>query len=247
MSKKPPSADQPLYEVVRGGILEKLRTGHWQAGDRLPAEPQLAEAFGVGIGTVRRAVDELVSERLLHRRAGRGTTVATIADDQAFGMFFSFVDAAGLPLKPEVRLLAFEHERAGALQATRLGLERGARLARVDNLREAGGRPVMLDRLWIPQHLFPGLDAEGFVARSGPIYGHYQKRFGISVVRIAEVLGAVAAEGDVAEALQLAAGTPVLRIERTAFSFQHRPVEFRYRYVNPSLAQYTNSRGLQEA
>ena len=246
MQKKPATADQTLYEMVRGGIVERLRTGHWQAGDRLPAEPQLAEDFGVGIGTVRRAVDELVNERLLHRRAGRGTTVATITEDHAFGLFFSFVDADERPVEVAARLLAYQRERATAALAARLAIERGAKLARVDNLRLAGDTPVMLDRLWIPLDLFPGLDAPGFEARRGSIYGHYQERYGISVVRVAEKLGAISADAELAATLKLAAGAPVLRIERTAFTFRNQPVEFRIRFVDPARAQYTNVRGLQD-
>lgn len=240
------AGDQPLYEIVRAGIVERLRTGLWQAGHKLPAEPQLAREFGVGIGTIRRAVEELVAERLLIRRAGRGTVVAKFTDEHAFDLFFSFVGVDGTPINVSARLLRFAKERATPALAAKLALERGARLARAENLRLRNEIPIMLDRLWFPLDLFPGLDAENFTARRGSIYGFYQERYGISVVRVAENLGAAIADDDIAGALGIEPGAPVLRIERTAYTFKDRPVEFRIRYVDSSQCHYRNVRGLQD-
>jgi len=241
-----PTGDQPLYEIVRTGIMERLRTGSWAAGNKIPTEPQLAQEFGVGIGTIRRAVEELVAERLLIRRAGRGTIVAKFTDQHAFDLYFSFTDTQGETLAVSARLLRFGKERATQALATTLELERGARLARVENLRLRGEVPIMLDRLWFPLDLFPGLDAESFSARRGSIYGFYQERYGISVVRVAENLSATLADADVAEMLGVQPGAPILRIERTAYTFKDRPVEFRIRFVDSTQCSYRNVRGLQD-
>jgi GntR family transcriptional regulator len=238
--------DQPLYEIVRAGILERLRTGQWSAGDKIPTEPQLAQEFGVGIGTIRRAVEELVAERLLIRRAGRGTVVAKFTDEHAFDLYFSFVDKNGEPLSVSARLLRFAKERASPALATTLELERGARVAKAENLRLRDEIPIMLDHVWIPLEVFPNLDVETFIARRGSIYGFYQERFGISVVRAEENLGGAIASEEVAKVLGIEAGAPVLRIERTAYTFQDRPVEFRIRYVDSSQCSYRNVRGLQD-
>ncbi|WP_321930709.1 GntR family transcriptional regulator [Paraburkholderia guartelaensis] len=240
------SGDQPLYEIVRAGILEQLRIGKWAAGEKIPTEPQLAEAFGVGIGTIRRAVEELVAERLLTRRAGRGTTVAKFADEHAFDQYFNFVDRDGNAVHVTAQLLRFGKERATPALASVLNLERGARLASVQNLRLRDGVPVMLDHLWMPLELFPGLSAESFAARRGSIYGFYQESFGISIVRVVEDLGGAIADEPIALALNVPVGTPVLRIERTAYTFKDKPVEYRVRFVESSQCVYRNTRGLQD-
>ncbi|MEM5317749.1 GntR family transcriptional regulator [Paraburkholderia sp. JHI869] len=240
------SGDQPLYEIVRAGILEQLRTGKWAAGEKIPTEPQLAEAFGVGIGTIRRAVEELVAERLLIRRAGRGTIVAKFADEHAFDQYFNFVDRDGNPVHVTAQLLHFGKERATPALAAVLNLERGARLASVQNLRLRDSVPVMLDHLWMPLDVFPSLSAETFAARRGSIYGFYQENFGISVVRVVEDLGGAIADESIALALHVPVGTPVLRIERTAYTFKDKPVEYRVRFVESSQCVYRNTRGLQD-
>jgi GntR family transcriptional regulator len=246
MQANAPSFDQPLYEIVRGGIVERLRTGVWAAGDRLPPEPELARLFGVGIGTVRRAVELLVAERLLTRRAGRGTVVARFTDEHAFDLYFNYVDPAGAPVKVAAELLSFSKERATARFAALFGMERGGTVARVENLRTIDGQPAMLDRLWIPMNVFPNLSAQDFSARRGSIYGYYQERYGVSVVRVAEDMTAVEADDGAAKALGLKPGAAVLQVERTAFTFQDRPVEFRRRYVDTRRCAYRNVRGLQD-
>jgi GntR family transcriptional regulator len=240
------SFDQPLYEVVRGGILDKLRTGVWAAGDRLPPEPELARLFGVGIGTIRRAVESLVAERLLIRRAGRGTIVARFTDEHAFDLYFNYVDAAGAPVKVGAEVLSFAKERANARFAALFGMERGGTVARVENLRTIDGTPVMLDRLWIPLNVFANLGAQDFASRRGSIYGFYQERYAVSVVRVSEDVTAAEADEGVAKALGLKRGAAVLQVERTAFTFQDRPVEFRRRYVDTRRCAYRNVRGLQD-
>jgi GntR family transcriptional regulator len=239
------SGEQPLYEIVRAGILERLRTGQWAAGDKIPTEPQLAEAFGVGIGTIRRAVEELVAERLLIRRAGRGTIVARYGDEHKFDQYFNFVDEGGTEVRVSARLLRFGKERASAELAALLKVERGTRLASVENLRLRDDVPVMFDHLWFPLDVFPNLDAQTFSARRGSIYGFYQDHFGISVVRVVEDLRGAIADEQVADALNLEVGVPVLRIERTAYTFQDKPVEYRVRIVSSNVA-YRNVRGLQD-
>ncbi|HEY4074202.1 MAG TPA: GntR family transcriptional regulator [Herbaspirillum sp.] len=241
-----PTADQPLYEFVQTGILDHLQTGKWAAGERIPTEPQLAKQFDVGIGTIRRAVDEFVAKGLLIRRAGRGTLVATLTDQHVFDLFFSFVDKTEQPIQVTAQTLKFAKERANAIVARKLGVETGARLARVDNLRLLAGKPVMLDRLWISLDIFHELDAASFSARGGSIYGHYQEHYGVSVVRVAENLSATSADEIVAGALGIAVGTPVLCVERTAFTFRDRPVEYRLRFVDTTQCSYRNIRGLQD-
>jgi GntR family transcriptional regulator len=236
---------QPLYESVRARVVDRLRSGHWAPGDRLPTEPELALEFDVGIGTIRRAVADLVAEGLLIRRARRGTSVAKHTDEHSFDLYFSFVDADGQPVKLKAQLLSFKKERANPDVARALRLERGARVARIENLRLLDDTPMMVDRIWIPLDRFVDLNADAFAARRTSIYGFYQERFGVSVVRVVENLGACSAEEDLAQPLEIAVGDALLRIVRTAYTYNDSPVEFRVRYVNSSGCEYQNVRGLQ--
>ena len=66
----------PLYEQVKQAVLAALAQGEWKQGEAIPPEKNLAERFGVSIGTLRKAIDELAAENILVRHQGRGTYVA---------------------------------------------------------------------------------------------------------------------------------------------------------------------------
>ena len=239
-----PAPDAPLYAEVRGRIVDSLRRAEWGHGGRIPTEPQLAQRYGVSIGTVRKAVDALVVERILLRRPGRGTFVASHMDEAAFAQFLQMTDAAGRRVVPRAVLRSFANRRAPAEAAARLGLRAGSSVLSIENLRLLQDRPVMLDHIWVPRPLLAGLRREEFAARPGSIYGFYQER-GLTVIRIEEELCALAAKPDVAEALGLTDGSPVMLVRRTAFSYGPDPIEFRHRYVPAGTIRYRNSMGLR--
>ncbi len=70
----------PLYQQIKVLILRDLQAGVWRPGEAIPSEDELAGRFKVSQGTVRKAIDELATENLLVRRQGKGTFVATHAE-----------------------------------------------------------------------------------------------------------------------------------------------------------------------
>ncbi|QDY05985.1 FadR family transcriptional regulator [Micromonospora sp. HM134] len=64
---------QQTIEQLRGRILG----GEWPVGGRIPTEPQLVTALGVGRNTVREAVRALVHAGVLECRQGSGTYVVS--------------------------------------------------------------------------------------------------------------------------------------------------------------------------
>ena len=70
-------AFSPLYQQIKGLILQSLQAGEWKPGEDIPSEMELAARFRVSQGTVRKAIDELAAEHLVVRRQGKGTFVAS--------------------------------------------------------------------------------------------------------------------------------------------------------------------------
>jgi len=75
-------AFSPLYQQIKDLILQSLQTGEWKPGEAIPSEMDLAARYRVSQGTVRKAIDELSADNLLLRRQGKGTFVATHAEQQ---------------------------------------------------------------------------------------------------------------------------------------------------------------------
>lgn len=236
------NAEPPLWRLIRDSLEAALAAGEYPAGTPLPSETKLAERFGCAIGTVRRAVDELVAARALVRRQGKGTFVPDHGPDRTAFYFFHIRPEDGGRVLPETELLEFRAPvPCPAWVAPHLGVAAKTPMIFARNLQRVAGRPVVLDDLWLPRALFPGLDRAGFAGRDGTVYGLYQKRFGLSVTRTDERLRAAAATPEVAEAFGLVPGAPVLRILRVAYAIGDRPVEMRISHADTREHEYFNT------
>jgi len=232
-----------LHAEIKRRIVAALSEGRWKHGESIPSEQALARRFKVSVGTVRRAVSELVAENVLVRRQGSGTYVASHTRDYMLSVFFWIVDEKDRKELPRAEVLSYRRARAGLATAARLRVQPGAPVIRVLALQRIGGRPMMVDDIRMPQALFPTLDEAAFRSREGTIYGFFQERFGITVVRVVERLQARAAAASVSAALGVPASAPLLRIERTAYTYGDAPVETRIRYVNTARLAYLSQLG----
>jgi len=241
--------DRPLNEQVRQRLVEGIAAGEWAPGTAIPTESALAAAFGVAIGTVRKAVDGLVAEGLLVRRQGKGTFVTAHDSGRLLFYFFHVVPREGIKTYPEVRTVAFRRERADPQSARALDIAPLDKVIRIRNLLSLGKGerfPVIVDDITLPATLFPGLTERIFLARVNTIYHLYQSRYGINVLRTDERLRATIAAGDIAQVLGVTAGAPLLEIRRVALTFRDRPVELRISRVNTARHDYHHTLGKGE-
>lgn len=239
-------AFQPLYREVKRLLTQSLIEGEWPAGAALPSETRLAQRYKVSIGTLRKAIDELVAERIVTRHQGRGTFVATHNANRLMFHFFHIVGRDGNMEYPTTRTIAFRRGKAAADEARRLGIATGAQVLRVRNLLSLAGRPVILDDIVLPHARFHDLTEKILTARDNTIYHLYQTRYGINVLRSSERLSAVLAEADAARLLKVKAGAPLLAINRIAMTYHDTPVELRRSLVNTAEHEYASDLGREE-
>jgi len=228
----------PLYKEVKIRITRRLAAGEWKPGEAIPSESRLAGQFNVSIGTIRKAIDELVAERILLRQQGRGTFVATHTEDRTLFYFFHIFGKDGSRELPVAEMLSFRKGKAGPEVETPLKLARGARIFHIQNMLKLSGKPVIIDDISVPGALFPDLDEDIFAKRDGTIYGLYQARYGINVIRISERLSAANPPPPVAALLGLRVTAPALMIRRVAYTYNDTPVEYRVSWVNTGNHEY---------
>lgn len=232
--------EAPLYKEVKRQLTRSLAAGEWAAGAALPSETRLAQRYEVSIGTLRKAIDELVAERAVVRRQGRGTFVASHQTSRLQFHFFHIVPRGGEKETPETRTLSFRRDRAAADEAVRLRVAKGDPVFRIRNLLSLAGKPAIVDDMVLAQSRFPGLSAKIFAARDNTIYSLYQTRYGISVLRTSERLRATLADGKTAKLLGVKNGAPLLEIDRIALSYHDAPVELRRSLVNTEVHDYAS-------
>ncbi len=232
----------PLYRQIKQLIMGNLESGEWGPGDAIPSESELAGRFGVSQGTVRKAIDEMAAENLLVRQQGKGTFVATHKDPGSAFRFLRLVANDGLPQVSQSIPLECWRAKAGPDVARKLALDAGAPITILRRLLKLGDEPVVFDEIYLSSELFPDLTLE--VVRAGEsLYGLFESRYGVCMVRADERLRAVGADRVSAELLQVAEGSPLLLVERVTFTYGQKPVEWRRGFYSTRNHHYRNELG----
>ena len=223
-------AFSPLYQQIKSLILRSLQAGEWKPGDMIPSELELAARFKVSQGTVRKAIDELATDNLLVRRQGKGTFVATHAEQHIQYRFLRLLpDNASVATQgpAERRIVECRRLRAPADVARLLGLRSGDSVLQVRRVLAFGGTPAILEDIWLPGTTFKGLTLETLAEDKGPMYALFEAQFGVRMVRAVEKLKAVSADNETAALLDIVIGQPLLSVERLAFTYNDVPMELR--------------------
>ncbi|MFM2035204.1 MAG: hypothetical protein RL459_469 [Pseudomonadota bacterium] len=220
----------PLYLQIKALILKSLQAGDWKPGEAIPSEVELAVRYRVSQGTVRKAIDELASENLVIRKQGKGTFVATHAERQVQYRFLKlFTDqAAAIKEAPAQRkIIDCKRQRASAEVARAIGIRTGDPVLMVRRVLSFSGRPTILEELWLPGGPFKGLTAERLADDRGPMDAMFETEFGVRMVRAEEKIRAVLPDPTQCDLLQIPPGTPLLSVERVAFTYNDTPMELR--------------------
>ena len=233
-------AFSPLYRQIKTLMTRSLQLGEWAPGDAIPSEIELAARFKVSQGTVRKAIDELATDNLLVRRQGKGTFVATHAEEKVQFRFLRLMPDEGEPGGMARRFIDCRRQRTPSDVAKALQLrstEAAIQVRRVLSFRDT---PVVLDDIWLPAALFKGLTAERLSDYRGPMYQLFESEFGVRMIRAQEKLRAVPADAAAAELLGVAPGAPLLSVERLSLTYGEQPVEIRRGLYNTENHYYRN-------
>ena len=100
--------------------------------------------------------------------------------------------------------------------------------------------PTILEDIWLPGSTFKGLTAEQMAGFQGPTYAMFELEFGVRMVRAEEKIRAVAADAQQSQLLQVAPGTPLLSVERIAYTYNDVPMELRRGLYRTDNRHYRN-------
>ena len=234
----------PLYQQIKGLILQSLQAGEWKPGEAIPSEMDLAARFRVSQGTVRKAIDELASGNLLVRRQGKGTFVATHAEQQVQYRFLKLMPDSGNPKSEgpaQRKIIDCKRLRANAEISRALAIRNGDAVLQVSRVLLFAGSPTILEHLWLPGAPFKGLTAERLSEYDGPMYALFETEFGVRMVRAEEKIKAVCADETAAQSLQVPVGFPLLSVERLAFTYNDVPMELRRGLYRTDHHHYRNN------
>ncbi len=215
----------PLYAQLKDAILQAIASGELAPGNQIPSQRDLCEKHHMSHMTVRRAINELISERVLYTIPGKGVFVAAEKVDAEASPLTSFTeDMARLGLTATSKLLTGEIVSASSILARGLGVEVGALLVHLERLRLAGGQPMALQTTYLPHQLCPDLLSHDLEHRS--LYVILREAYDLRLARCTSVVEAALATKEQAGCLNLSTPSAVLITEQITFLEDDRAIEF---------------------
>lgn len=210
----------PKYEITYRTILDRLKSGRYPVGSRIPTEGELARHFDVSRVTIRRALDMLVQDGYVESRQGSGYTVLTLspASDTCLTSFTDAMLRAGR--EPTSKLISITTSPAGAAELQHLPDGMGAgKVTVVDRLRLVDDTPRMFVRTYAPADLLEDAAPEDFpeIGPDQSILRILSARFNLQWSAACEDISPVLADDEMAAFLRTEPGKPLLKQACTAF------------------------------
>lgn len=231
------NSSEPLYSQLYGRLMEKIEKGELKAGDRVPAERELAESLNVSRITARQAVDALVKSGLVYREQGRGTFVAEPRMRGVMGFSSFSQDMQSRGLHPSSVVLSLEVTAVDEKLQKTLKLSPQDLAIHLVRLRKADDTPVAFQSTYIPYSLCPGLEQEDFSSAS--LFSILREKYYINPAWTEVEMEALAASAEESHHLQINRDDPVLVVRGLTFTDSFELIEsVRTVYRGNGLALY---------
>ncbi len=246
----------PLYHQLYALLKSKIESGELAQGSLLPSEIELAERFSVSRITTKRALNELGRDGLVERRAGRGTHVRLRppANPVLRAPLTGNLESLNvMGRETTVEVLSFERVPAPKSISDALKIKPHTLVDRAVRVRRHQGLPFAyyLSHTIVLKDSATVKDASrtDSAAKSGPQAMNRKnlktqtrleifRAMGIKLAEVDQVLNAVAASADVAHALNLSVGAPVLSLTRTYIDSEGRIVDHLVGLYRPDRFEY---------
>ena len=230
-----------IYLVLR----EQLQEGRFANG--MPAEVELARQFGVGRVTVRRAMEQLVSEGLIVRVAGRGTWPTPGQPNRATspqspevqrqptrltGLMENIVSASR---QTTVKVLDWRTVDASAAVAEALGLPLGSKVKKAVRCRSSQEGPLSYITTYMPEQLAGKFGRRELA--STPMLQLLEES-GVELGRAQQTVSARQADAVVARELGVAIGSALLDVRRLVLDIHGQPVQWLHGLYRPDRYEY---------
>lgn len=219
----------PLYYQLENILREKIMSGVFAAGSRLPTENELIRLYGVGRITVRQALAALAKDGLIERRRRRGTFVTERKTrrrpfEGRIDLTGSLDEIIASEAGAKFKLIEMNRVEADPQEAELFGLGAGEFLYRVKRLGLREDKPRNLTLDYLPADIGEKLTSEELSA--GSLLQTLETKFGLKLKSATQRITAVLADPYLAKLFDLRVGSPMLSIERVVYAGGPLPVEF---------------------
>lgn len=214
------TSGEPLYRQLGRALKAAIDESVLKRGAVIPSERDLSTGLGLSRVTVRKAIDNLVSDGLLDRRQGAKTVVSSRLEKSLATMTSFSEDMRSRGLTPGCVWISREISRPSPTEMMALGIPGHEKVVRLRRLRTADAMPIAIETATLPARFVPDLEAIG-----ASLY-EYLTTHGAMPVRAMQRMQAKPATEEERRLLATPEGTSLLTMERRCFLADDQIVEF---------------------
>ena len=213
----------PLYFQLKEQIKQKILSGEYGEGDLIPSEREFSISYELSSTTIRRALNDLVQENFLERKAGKGTFVRRRKVKRDLRKVLGFTkNMTEMGLTPSTKVLSKKIVAANAFARQRLGLDKGEKVVRLERLRLADDVPMMLETRYIRTDLCPGIENEEL---SSSLWRVFEDKYGLKPSRHSQGMMIATVTGHSAALLTLNDNSLTFLIKGITYVQNNEPIE----------------------
>jgi GntR family transcriptional regulator len=232
---------ESAYRRVAFDLRNQIQQGRFRRDEALPTEAELTERYEVSRQTVRRAFLDLVAEGLVFRVPGRGTFV-TPPENRYVRQFGSVEDLMALSADSNMQVISPLADLVDLSAASRLRLP-DDRVATAAFIRLHYDAPFSHTRVYMPPAVRQALGEASELAHEGEVsrttvIAMLDRVLPAPIRNADQSITVSKAPVEAAESLGVATGVSLLRIDRTYFDTESRPVELAISHFRPDRYSY---------
>lgn len=229
-----------IHAQISDRFRSRIALGEWPANYRLKSEPELSRELGVSRGTLRRALTTLIEEGLLKQVRGRGTFVTSTTIEPAIAQKLSTLteDFAKQGIETDTEVIEATLIDPPRPIAALLDVATGGSVLKLVRRRGTVEGPVALLYNYVRADLAPGIEGVDFTTAS--LFGTLERQFDLKIASARRTFSARAADANVAEYLDLAAGSPVQYLEQVTYLADGRPIEYSDVWIHSGRLRVTS-------
>ena len=224
MTELNPDSPIPLYHQLENVIKEKIDAKQFKPGEQIPSERDLSEKYDVSRMTIKKAIDKLVEQGILHRKRGKGTFISKeenrIDTLQELIGFNKRVKMLGD--KPSSILLERKLIKSDDFISKKLNIAKESDIIFTRRIRLSNEIPKAYEESYIPKDICPKILEIDLERES--IYNTFMET-GNRPTKARQKIEAISVDEPIKEVLNMEIGTPILKIDRITFSGE-KPIQF---------------------
>jgi GntR family transcriptional regulator len=231
-----------LYAQVEFTLRNKILSGQYELGEKLPSENELVERFGVSKITIRHALARLEAENLIIRKSGKGTFVAETISVTKQIMFTNKIKDIILDAERyETKLLSLQTIRACESRISKdikmfFNIAKDDDIVRIQRLRLLKHVPIYYIENYIPLNIAKNIEKNDLAKL--PLLKILKEKLGVKIGGGDLYIEAIAAEPDIADVMKCQTYTPLI-VRRVLYHHESGyPIDFTINFMRAEYFMY---------